>query len=353
VGLYHGQINTQIAHQRILHTVMLELTYQCNLDCFYCYNDKAARGVPLSFEQYVTLLQDLARLQTLFLTFTGGEPMVHPRFFDLGEVARDLGFAVIVRTNGHTLTRKVAQRLLERVDPYQVTMSLHGATAATHDRQTRVPGSFDQLMANIRDMQALGINQRLVCTPTAWNEHELPQIHALVQQLGVGFAWQGPVGPRDNGDIEPMSIQPSPQAWRSIGTLARTPREVDAACIPTAAAANLIATSAEPTPAAARERVCGIGTKGVDIDPFGNVHPCMHIKRSAGNLHQQGIEEIWYGRTGAAIMAQAEQLSLDAAQRFAGKPLEQHGAPLFCPAVEINSAKGCASGGCGSSGCAS
>jgi mycofactocin biosynthetic radical S-adenosylmethionine protein MftC len=339
-AMYHGRIHEKIAEQHILHSVMLELTYRCNLDCFYCYNDKAAKGTPLSFEQYLALFADLARMQTLFLTFTGGEPMVHPRFFDLGKAARDAGFAVRVRTNGHTLTEKVARRLLQDVDPYLVEMSIHGATAESHDKQTRVKGSFNQLVSNIRAMTQLGLIQQLVCTPTAWNEHEIPELFQLADELGIRLRFQGPVGPRDNGDTEPLSIQPSAGVWNSI--YASQSGELSA--VDLAANSDLIATSgAIESP----ERVCGVGTTGVDIDPFGNVYPCIHLKRSAGSLHEQSIEKIWYGGSGRQVLADAEQLSLDAAKRFIGTPVTQYGAPLFCPAVEINANKGCA-GSCGS-----
>ena len=52
-------------------------------------------------------------------------------------------------------------------------MSLHGATAATHDRQTRVPGSFDRLLANLGELRPLGLRVKLNSTLTAWNEGEI------------------------------------------------------------------------------------------------------------------------------------------------------------------------------------
>ena len=30
-----------------LFSVLIELTYRCNLDCFFCYNDLGMRGKPL------------------------------------------------------------------------------------------------------------------------------------------------------------------------------------------------------------------------------------------------------------------------------------------------------------------
>src|SRR5687768_7453541 len=128
-----------------LLAVMLELTYRCNLDCVFCYNDLGARGEPLSLDRYRALLDELAAMQVLHLTLTGGEPLAHPDFFAIGSHARERGFVVRVKSNGHALRGTLARRLREEVDPFVVDLSLHGARAESHDRLTRVPGSFDRL----------------------------------------------------------------------------------------------------------------------------------------------------------------------------------------------------------------
>lgn len=70
----------------------LELTYVCNLHCRFCYNPVQRKGqsrikpapiandAPLSFEEIVSALDQLQDLGVLYLTLTGGEPMLHPRF---------------------------------------------------------------------------------------------------------------------------------------------------------------------------------------------------------------------------------------------------------------------------------
>ena len=50
-------------------------------------------------------------MQTLHLMLTGGEPMMHPDLFAIGSKARELGFVIRIRTNGHRLNRRTAERL--------------------------------------------------------------------------------------------------------------------------------------------------------------------------------------------------------------------------------------------------
>ena len=331
--MYQQVILPKVRQQRMLHDVSLELTYDCNLDCFYCYNDRDKPGQRLSLTQYRVLLQELADMQTLYLMLTGGEPMLHPHFFEIGNLARELGFVTRVRTNGHSLGRRNAQRLRDEVDPYVVEVSLHGATAEVHDRQTRVPGSFDRLLNNVANASACGLRCSVVTTPTAWNENQIDEMFSLCQALGVPLRFQGPVAPRDNGDREPLVIQPSPAVWKKV-------ERVTAAQSGLQGSASYSRPETETAAAVSEEAAsCSVGVAGVDIDPYGNVQACMHLQRSAGNLHQQSIRDIWER---SPLFLEARTRAIEAATQFQQRPPEQLGAPLFCLAVEENCNKGCA-----------
>jgi MoaA/NifB/PqqE/SkfB family radical SAM enzyme len=329
--------------RRVLYDVTLELTYRCNLDCFFCYNDRDKQGTPLSLGQYRTLLEDLARMQTLYVMLTGGEPMVHPHFFEIGRMTKELGFVTRLRTNGHMLSPRNVARLLEEVDPYMAEVSLHGATPEVHDRQTRVRGSFERLVRNLRQAREAGLRCGMVATPTAWNEHQIEAMIALGDELGAPLRFQGPVAPRDNGDTAPLAIQPHPETWDRIKALVTARRAQRDAEGEASTLSEVTADVEEEVPA-----TCSVGVAGVDIDPFGNVQACMHLQQSAGNLHEQSIEEIWHH---SPLFTRARGRAIEAAARFGEQPLRQFGAPLFCLAVEENAAKGCGSSGTGCGSC--
>jgi hypothetical protein len=147
--------------QNLLVSVLVELTYRCNLDCFFCYNDLGLKGEPLSREQYFRFFDELRDLEVLHLTLSGGEPLAHPDFLALGARARELGFVVRIKSNGHALRGELARRIRDEIDPFVIEVSLHGATATAHDRQTRVPGSFERLLANLAELQTLQPRRRL------------------------------------------------------------------------------------------------------------------------------------------------------------------------------------------------
>ena len=333
--MYRKTILRQVREQRLLHDVTLELTYSCNLDCFFCYNDREKSEKPLSLDQYRTLLEDLARIQTLFLMLTGGEPMVHPRFFEIGRMTKELGFVVRVRTNGHMLDPRNLERLRREVDPYVLKVSLHGASAEVHDRQTRVGGSFERLIRNPGCAREAGLRCGLVATPTAWDERQIEGMIALGDELDATLRFQGPVAPRDNGDTEPLSIQPARETWDRVEALVSARRARNAAGADERPLPEIASDANVETPA-----TCSVGVAGIDIDPYGNVQACMHLQESAGNLHQQSIEEIW---NHSPLFTRARRRAIEAAERLGGQPPRQLGAPLFCLAVEENCAKSCGS----------
>jgi mycofactocin biosynthetic radical S-adenosylmethionine protein MftC len=215
---------------------------------------------------------------------------------------------------------------------------LHGASAEVHDRQTRVPGSFDKLIRHLRHARSAGLRCAMVATPTAWNQHQIEAMIALGDELDAPLQFQGPVGPRSNGDTTPLSIQPERKTWDVIEALVTKHRAEKEARAGEGIKSDLTSDPGVETPA-----TCSVGLAGVDIDPFGNVQACMHLQESAGSLHQQSIEEIW---NHSSLFACARQRAVDAAAKLGGKQPRQLGAPLFCLGVEENCTKRLRNFGC-------
>jgi len=280
----YNALMQRMTDEHALMSVLLELTYRCNLDCYFCYNDLQLRGANLSTEDYFRLLEDLRDLQVMVLVVSGGEPLASPSFWPLGKKARELGFLTRIKSNGHALTKEVAERIKKEIDPYAVEVSLHGASAATHDHQTRVQGSFEKLMTNLHGMRGAGLRIQLKGTLTRWNEQEIEEMFALADKMELPLSFDPVVTPRDNGDREPLSIRASAEATKHLYRVVasrksnqETPRDMGALAPP------------------GERKNCGTGSATLAVDPFGNVYPCIQWRRAVGNLHRHTIQEIWAG----------------------------------------------------------
>jgi len=338
--------------KNLLFSALLELTYRCNLDCAFCYNDLGLRGRALSREQYLKLLADLAELGTLNLILSGGEPLAHPDFFLLGARARELGFLVRVKSNGHALRGELVRRLREEVDPFLLEISLHGARAETHDRQTRVAGSFDRLRANLGELLAAGLRIKLNVTLTCWNEGEVEAMYALADGLGVPLQFDPEVTPKDDGDAEPLALRASEGGLRRlfavIGARAEARRLRGApADPPVAREGEQLSDGARPGFRAPAEgapsegappgggafaggKHCGAGSASIAVDPYGNVYPCVQWRRAVGNLHEVRLAELWRGSS--RVLAEVREAVVRAGETVAaaGEPGLAMG---FCPGL--------------------
>lgn len=292
-------------------SVHLELTYACNWRCVFCYNPRHFDHQPLSLEEWRLVLDDLRVLGTLTVTLTGGEPCAHPKFFDVASAVRERAFALKVYTNAALIDRKAAERFA-RLQPLAVEVSLHGATAATHDRTTARPGSFAGLWRGVRALVAAGVRVVVKTPLTSLNEHELDAMLALVQAKNLSHRVDARLTARDDGDRGPLRYSASEEA------LARLMARLKAA---------------DRLPEARRQAGganCGLGTLTLAVDPEGNVYPCVQWRQGAlGNVRETPLRELWRGssaRVQAADVARAaNQVALDRGGAAARFP--------FCPAL--------------------
>ena len=278
-----------------LMSALIELTYACNLDCSFCYNDLSLQGTPMSFDQYRALLEDLAALSVLNVSLSGGEPLAHPDFFQIGAYARELGFVVRIKSNGHAIKQPIARRIKNEIDPFLIEVSIHGASAEVHDQQTRVVGSFDRLISNIQAMQTLGLRVKANSVLTQWNEHEVEEMLTLCDSLGVPLQIDPEVKPKDDGDQSTLALTATASGQDSYKAVLRSfatrQGPADGTLSPADERRELFAGT---------DKHCGAGSNTIAVDPFGNVLPCVQWRVPVGNLHQRSVAEIWSDSIGLA-----------------------------------------------------
>lgn len=136
----------------------IKLGYSCNNDCIHCviadHRDLVlARGLPedIPEEEYRRELKD-SRARADSVVFTGGEPTIRKELMDLLAYARDLGYEIMMQTNGRRLSRMNFARALCGIAPIKFTIALHGHTPQIHDAITRAEGSFYETVQGIRNL---------------------------------------------------------------------------------------------------------------------------------------------------------------------------------------------------------
>jgi MoaA/NifB/PqqE/SkfB family radical SAM enzyme len=94
-------------HPIVAHVIPVR---RCNLACAYCNEyDKVSQPVPT--EVMLRRIDRLHELGTTIITFSGGEPLLHPDLDDLIRRIRGHGLIATLITNGYLLTTDRIQRL--------------------------------------------------------------------------------------------------------------------------------------------------------------------------------------------------------------------------------------------------
>lgn len=189
----------------------LELTRRCDLRCTHCYvGDRAAGAVngppELATRRWHELLDEITAAGCLHLLITGGEPLLHPDFPALYRHAKGNGLVVTVFTNGNRVSGPILD-LWRDLPPHIVEVTLYGATAATYEAVTRVPGSFERCMAGVRALAEAGLPLRLKTVLLTTNRHEFKTMKGMAEALNAPFRFDAAVFPRLDGDRAPLSLR--------------------------------------------------------------------------------------------------------------------------------------------------
>jgi MoaA/NifB/PqqE/SkfB family radical SAM enzyme len=169
-----------------------QLTNECNFACLHCIEESGpgrAFKDELDDTQVFEVLRQAIELDVPYISLSGGEPMVHPRFFDLVAFAAARGTQLKIETNGQYLTEEACRRL-KALDVKSVQVSMDGASRATFNKM-RVRGDFDEVVQGIRNLVEAGVPLEINYSPTKFNTHEIGQAVDLAYALGAQNFYTG------------------------------------------------------------------------------------------------------------------------------------------------------------------
>jgi MoaA/NifB/PqqE/SkfB family radical SAM enzyme len=172
--------------------VAWQLTNECNLACLHCIEESGPGKAfvdELTQAQAFEVLRQIVEHEVPYLSFSGGEPMLHPHFFAMVEYVCARGLQLKIETNGHYLDAGNCARL-KRLGVKAVQVSLDGASAATFNRM-RVRGDFNRAIEGIRNLRDAGVPIEINWSPTSFNAHEIGVAVDLACELGAHSFYTG------------------------------------------------------------------------------------------------------------------------------------------------------------------
>jgi radical SAM protein with 4Fe4S-binding SPASM domain len=274
----YDAILKQVTRSHRLFSVHWELTYRCNEKCTHCYLDVLAPGAEapgeLTTEESLAIIDQIAEAGALNLTLSGGEILLRSDFFEIAAYARAKRLLLRLFTNGIMIRPAIADRIAA-LHPYAVEISVYSARPEIHDGITQRARSWELSVRALGLLHERGVRTVMKTPIMGENVHEIDALRALADDLGATFRYDITITPKNTGALDPLKHRIS---YRDLVEFMRRQIEPDLWTRRNVA-------QDRPT--------CGIGQKAIQIDPYGNVYPCIETRFKVGNLRQQSLAELW------------------------------------------------------------
>lgn len=307
-----------------------EVTRACQLVCRHCRAD--AQFVPdplqLSTDEGKALLDDLAAYGTPrpMVVLSGGDAFERDDLPELIRHGTDAGLAISLSPS--VTPRFTEERLaaVREAGTKAMSLSLDGATAATHDHFRGIDGTFDQTMAAAEMIRRHGFRFQVNTTICADNLHELPAILETVLGMQAHLWYLLFLVPMGRGShLTPLSSEQEEDVlnwlhdvsdWTSV-KVTEAPNYRRIVLQRDAEAEGQIARDGNPAPARGplyeallteTVRRLGVPEKakvrrppiGVNsgrgfafIDHTGHVHPSGFLPHDAGSVRERSFRDIY------------------------------------------------------------
>ncbi|MCY0859883.1 MAG: radical SAM protein [Sulfolobaceae archaeon] len=162
------------------------ITNRCNLECIHCLWKSSPTGAfpgELTKEEAINFAKVLVDHSVPYVAISGGEPLLHPAFWEVAEIIRSHDVELKIETNGQLISKSVAKRLAE-LDLRSIQISVDGYTPETYTKM-RPGASFEKTINAIKYLIEEGANVEIVFVPAKFNIHEAEKLIDFAAELGV------------------------------------------------------------------------------------------------------------------------------------------------------------------------
>ena len=159
-----------------------EVTRACALACRHCRAVAQPQAHPqeLTHEEALHLLDAIAELNPPMLVLTGGDPMMRRDIFELIRYGTEKGLRVSLSPAATARLLNTDFAELKAAGVVSMSLSLDGASQATHDAFRRVPHTFERTLEAARRAKEAGI---MLQVNTTLSRTTLPELDAFIELM--------------------------------------------------------------------------------------------------------------------------------------------------------------------------
>ena len=190
---YQGSIEQFLCEKATVNHVpinaILELTPLCNMNCDMCFvrlsaEEMKQKGRLRSAEEWIGLGREMKEAGTLFVLFTGGEPLLHPEFKKIYVAYKRMGMILTVNTNGTMIDEQWADFFAE-YPPRRINLTLYGKDEHTYQKLCHYPEGFGKALRAIQLLQERKVDVKINGSITPKNAGDIEELFSIVNQMDV------------------------------------------------------------------------------------------------------------------------------------------------------------------------
>jgi MoaA/NifB/PqqE/SkfB family radical SAM enzyme len=276
-----GYFKTRVLKQRVLRSVELAVTYDCNLRCDKCFalkwlNEENKRDY-MTIDQIKKMWDQAYKLGAVHVNITGGEPLMRRDIVDVVKALKPKRTLVSIVTTGIFLTEEKARELKKAgLNTFQI--SLDSSIAVEHDKYRGYKGSYEKVFQAVEIARKVGINVILSTVIT----HQNVKTPAIPNMLDIA---------EKNDTFLLLNIAGRSGGWSKKDYLLVEKEErnkfVTEFCKhPRARISQMFNFYGKPG-------ICNMGKDKLNISAYGEVYPCTYVAMVFGRLKDRSLKDIW------------------------------------------------------------
>lgn len=179
VLLEYGIIFEQSIGNFNYRSIMLQLTSSCNLNCLHCCAKMLRSKGMITME----LVNRVLELNPDLLVLTGGEPMMHPQFWDIAKYIRNhFHNNLKIMTNATLITEENIDDLCFYFDSIDISLDGKNVEDTNH---IRGEGVYEHAVHIIKLLKKHGIKVTISAVVECFSEDFIDRFNELAASLGV------------------------------------------------------------------------------------------------------------------------------------------------------------------------
>ncbi len=183
----------------------IEITNRCNCNCIHCFIDRQNPS-KIDLSLFKSICDQLRNSGCIRLLITGGEPLMHPDFFEIWTYAHRKGINLTLFTNG-TLLSDDHLNLFSKYQPEKVEISIYSLKKSAYQKITKSKVDVNELLKWVIKLSQLTKNVTIKTPLLTVNHKEINEIQEFAKNNGLGFRMDAMILPTLRNSLEPTKYR--------------------------------------------------------------------------------------------------------------------------------------------------